>query len=287
MIKDALSLIIKEALSLMIKEAMIDITLKEAIVKESIKKGDFGKEEENIVVKEIMEKSAIIKEMIDKNFTNQDKNAIIKEVIKISTTIGESIMIKEAITGNFDNKEKFRNHLTDTEGRTGTYGDYFIIDFFGSDSAKDWIFNLNIIKKVMPYGNKKSKIRVHNGFIKAYKSVRDELHKRFQESEKSKVFLSGFSVGGALATLAAVDFQYNFDVEVKVATTGSPRAGNHAFAKSYDKRIPNTIRYRYGNDIVTSLPPWFFFYKHVKTKKHVGPSFCWWQHKYNLYLKSI
>ena len=197
------------------------------------------------------------------------------------------IMIKGIMKGNFDNKKKFENVFTDTEGRTGIYKDYFVVDFQGSDSIKDWILNLIIVKKVMPYGNEKSKIRVHYGFIKAYKSVRDELHKRFLDSKKSKVFLTGFSMGGALATLAAVDFQYNFDVEVLAATTGSPRVGNYAFAKSYNKRVPDTTRYKYGNDIVTSLPPWFFFYKHVKTKKHVGPLFNFWIHNYSDYLKTI
>lgn len=196
-------------------------------------------------------------------------------------------MIKEIMTGRFNDKKKFENPLTDTEGRTGIYEDYFVIDFYGTDSMKDWIFNLNIVKKVMPYGNKKSRIRVHNGFIKAYRSVKDELLGRFIDSGKKKVFISGFSMGGALATLAAVDFQYNLDVEIKVVTTGSPRIGNHAFAKSYNKRVPDTTRYKYGNDIVTSLPPWLFFYKHVKTKKHIGPSFYWWQHSYNLYLENV
>ena len=55
--------------------------------------------------------------------------------------------------------------------------DLLDITFRGSNSAKDWRHNLMFWKKCIPYGNTCSKIRVHTGFLNAYKSkqVRNRL----------------------------------------------------------------------------------------------------------------
>ena len=53
--------------------------------------------------------------------------------------------------------------------------------------------------------------------------------------------LAGHSLGGAMANLAAVDIVKMMDwASVKVYTVGAPRAGNHAYAKMYNKLVPDT-----------------------------------------------
>ena len=55
----------------------------------------------------------------------------------------------------------------------------------------------------------------------------------------------GHSLGGALAQLAAHDIasaatKENIDIRCGCYTYGSPRVGNHAFAREYDELVPHT-----------------------------------------------
>ncbi|MHC1695903.1 MAG: hypothetical protein AB9835_11695 [Eubacteriales bacterium] len=151
-------------------------------------------------------------------------------------------------------------------------GDTLSVTFRGSDSDKDWQTNLTFWKKTIPYGNVSSPIRVHTGFLNAYKSpgVRDRLHASITP-ETRRIFISGHSQGAALAVLCAVDMEYNFpDRDIEAVLFGCPRVGNKAFASSYDKRVFKTLNVQNGNDIVTKLPPAIYGYRHVGIKLHVG-----------------
>ena len=54
-------------------------------------------------------------------------------------------------------------------------------------------------------------------------------------------------------------------------TTGSPKVGNVEFKKSFTKRIPNSLRYVYGGDIITMMPPQITGYVHINDEIHLGP----------------
>ena len=169
------------------------------------------------------------------------------------------------------NKENFLNE-TDTDGYTGINGDYFVIRFNGTNfnQWKDIKTDFFFCKKKIPYGNYNSPIKVHSGFINAYKSIREYLHDKWKASGKSKIFISGHSLGGSLTTLAAVDFQYNFNPELEAVSFGAPRVGNRAFVKSFTERVPQFLNVINGQDLVTKLPPFFFFFQHVKEKVFIG-----------------
>lgn len=66
--------------------------------------------------------------------------------------------------------------------------------------SQDWKTNLTFRKKVVPYGNDSSKIRIHSGFIYAYKSpsVRDVIHSVIS-NDIYNIKLTGHSQGAALA----------------------------------------------------------------------------------------
>lgn len=146
------------------------------------------------------------------------------------------------------------------------------VSFRGTDELRDALTHIQFWKKVIPYGNGKSKIRVHTGFLKAYKC--DEVRKtiwEFVDESINKVVLVGHSYGAALAVLCAVDLQYNFGGrDYEVALFGCPRVGNKAFVKSYNERIFKTLRIENGNDIVTKVPFRIMGYRHVGTKIHIG-----------------
>ena len=152
------------------------------------------------------------------------------------------------------------------------HDDTLRITFRGSDSPVDWKTNLSFWKKTIPYDNTESKIRVHSGFLNAYKSpcVRDLV---LSETARGVHFIkiTGHSLGAALAVLCAVDVQYNRPgADVEVVLFGCPRVGNKAFALSYNKRVNKTVRVENGNDVVTKAPPAIFGFRHVGAELHVG-----------------
>ena len=146
------------------------------------------------------------------------------------------------------------------------------ITFRGTDSNTDRKNNLSFWKKVVPYGNIYSKIRVHCGFLNAYKS--EKIRHQIQHcitSQIKQVRIAGHSLGAATAILCAIDLQYHFpDRDYEVALFGCPRIGNRAFQKSYNKRIYKTLRVENGNDIVTKVPPVWMGYRHVGIRIPVG-----------------
>ncbi len=146
------------------------------------------------------------------------------------------------------------------------------ITFRGSNSGKDWKTNLAFGQKTIPYGNSASKIRVHYGFIEAYKShaVRDVINDIISD-DIHQVKITGHSQGAALAVLCAVDLEYHYpDRDFEVILFGAPRVGNRAFQKSYNKRLFKTMRIENGNDIVTKIPFACMGYRHVGMGVHIG-----------------
>ncbi len=166
--------------------------------------------------------------------------------------------------------------------------------FRGTDSAQDWHTDFTFWKKTIPYGNTESKIRVHAGFLDAYKCphIRGRIQSMIT-GEVRQVRVTGHSYGAALAVLCGVDLQYNFpDRDFEVLLFGCPRVGNRAFAKSYDKRLFKTLRVENGNDIVTKVPFACWGYRHVGTPMRIGPArhpgaFSFWDHRPKAYYASL
>lgn len=109
--------------------------------------------------------------------------------------------------------------------------------------------------------------RVHAGFQEAYFTLRDEvLQFCKQQVESSKpgeavIFnVIGHSLGGALATLAAIDLSSGqHDLQdvcrpVKCVTFGCPRVGNQHFANAYATAVSDTARFTNKFDAVPRLP---------------------------------
>ena len=99
--------------------------------------------------------------------------------------------------------------------------------------------------------------KVHGGFFKALGWVKSELFDLCDELRQRdlKLFLTGHSLGAALATLLAAQRGLNgwpFPA-IRLTTFGSPRVGNAAFARFVDTVVEHD-RYVNNNDIVTRLP---------------------------------
>ncbi|MBK1988126.1 lipase family protein [Sphaerospermopsis aphanizomenoides BCCUSP55] len=170
------------------------------------------------------------------------------------------------------------------------------IVFQGSNSSFDWQTNFDtsqeqkefdqaIIRgqivaqqdKTYPYKtDNTSGSLMHRGFANAYCSVRDQIHEYIKNNNISNVTVTGHSLGGALATLCAVDIQYNFAQQltsIEAYTFGAPKVGNNGFCKSYNERVPKSYRFVHGMDIVPALPRWWQGYDDVDKEFRIGSRF--------------
>ncbi|KAJ1458698.1 class 3-domain-containing protein [Pelagophyceae sp. CCMP2097] len=122
---------------------------------------------------------------------------------------------------------------------------------------------------------------VHRGFWTAYCSVRAELHVTVLQllvaGSYDRVIVTGHSLGGALATLAAADLAAHTlpraraecalrdarsaprekgkpahaRLRLTVVSFGSPRVGNHIWTRIYDALVPDSWRVVCDGDVVT------------------------------------
>lgn len=157
------------------------------------------------------------------------------------------------------------------------------IAFRGTYSKDDAKIDGDFSKLECDFLNKKC---VHRGFLNRYlqlqKRMKDLLkdkinfYKKVTEKDIKKIVITGHSLGGALATLAALELQQNDKtIPVKLITFCSPRVLSF---EAYDYVIKNNILqqtgensairiYRHG-DIVPSMPLGSMGFKHF------GEVFC-------------
>ncbi len=129
-------------------------------------------------------------------------------------------------------------------------------DFWGG--VRDWITNLQAALVPDGFGG-----RVHAGFQRGLQEVWDELCAALapvlaQEPASPGVWLTGHSLGAALATLAADRALQERSFPVRgLYTFGSPRVGDAAFARRVDHGPLKSRAFRFVNhlDIVPRVPP--------------------------------
>lgn len=138
-----------------------------------------------------------------------------------------------------------------------------IVSFRGTTSIKDWMTDAEIsfIRGPMDQG------QVHFGFMNSLKYVWDDLLGCIENEQTSAqaLWITGHSLGGALATLAAARFTFELDKPIRgIYTFGQPRVGDRDFARVYNSELKDrTFRFVNNNDIVTRVPPRELLYSHV------------------------
>lgn len=187
--------------------------------------------------------------------------------------VSQATYINRCDDKNFCLKAKFENKGTDTQGIFGdAFDDRLVIAFRGSEETgiADWITDLKFIPAVYPYADPPDKrVHVHLGFLGAYQSVRDAILDAAKSTTHRQIICTGHSLGGALATLSALDIARNVPGKsVSCYTYGSPKVGNDLFAKIYNKYVPRTYRFVNGADLVPTIPPGAF--AHVGQLCYVG-----------------
>lgn len=94
--------------------------------------------------------------------------------------------------------------------------------------------------------------------------VVEALAELVQEGAVTALWITGHSLGAALATLLAVDVAANSGFATPaVYTFASPRVGDKFFVRTYDGLVKTSWRIANRNDVVTDFPSRFVGDTHV------------------------
>ena len=108
---------------------------------------------------------------------------------------------------------------------------------------------------------------VHGGFQGEINKLWDLIVEKIDELKNHKIYITGHSLGGAMATICAKRLQEQ-QVEVQcLYTYGSPRVGDKRWVKSL--QIPH-YRFQNNNDVVCKVPFWIMGYRHHGKNVYIG-----------------
>jgi predicted lipase len=95
--------------------------------------------------------------------------------------------------------------------------------------------------------------RIHSGFKNAFKEVALDVQKKLDEDKfkKMPLFITGHSLGGALATIAAKNLSHKGGIAA-CYTFGSPRVGDEEWVANFKTPVYRLVN---AADCVTMLPP--------------------------------
>ncbi len=150
----------------------------------------------------------------------------------------------------------------------------------GTAGTLEWIRDADFLQVPCPFLAGAG--HTEDGFTEMYESLRTATGPgaptvvkafatlRFPQPVGS-VTICGHSLGGALATLLALDVAANTTfTDPAVYTYGSPRTGDSLFASTFDQVVKNSWRVANRLDVVPALPP-PVDYEHVLTRYDLNP----------------
>lgn len=158
-----------------------------------------------------------------------------------------------------------------TQAYLATSDDHIVVAFRGTeaptsiDGLKDWLLTDAANLLIVPEGRLGTDLaaagvgaKFHQGFVKAIGDIWDPLFEavgaEIQKSERP-LWITGHSLGGALALLAAWLFKRKFVRVHQVYTFGGPMIGNKEAVQALDREFPGKIhRYVHAPDPVPMLP---------------------------------
>jgi pimeloyl-ACP methyl ester carboxylesterase len=145
-----------------------------------------------------------------------------------------------------------------TQAFTATDADHLHVAFRGTEANPiDWSRNARFQPVAGEFG------RIHSGFGSGVEEVWQDVLATIAGTGKPAVF-TGHSLGGALATLAALRADRAGHPVAAVYTYGQPRVGHLDFSRAFSERLDDrTFRSINHVDLVTRVPLLFQGYRHV------------------------
>ncbi|MEB3251308.1 MAG: lipase [Cyanobacteriota bacterium] len=136
-----------------------------------------------------------------------------------------------------------------------------ILVFRGTQRMAEWLGNVYAVQRPYLDPNTGGELGlIHEGFRRIADSIIDPLAvDAVQKINPNKpCYVSGHSLGAALATLLALDIALKVPAlqpRLQVYVYASPRVGNPEFVRQYAKILPNTYRITNLADLVPTMPP--------------------------------
>jgi hypothetical protein len=138
-----------------------------------------------------------------------------------------------------------------------------VIAIRGTEGYMEWIHDAQFLLVPCPF--MASAGNTEDGLTSMYGSMRigeDPTSKTVTQAmipatfkrPVTSVTICGHSLGGALATLLALDVAVNSPFFPTAFTYASPRTGDPQFVRTYDHLVPNTVRIANRLDAVPNLP---------------------------------
>ncbi|KAM3326937.1 hypothetical protein P3S67_002063 [Capsicum chacoense] len=192
----------------------------------------------------------------------------------LATSLGHPTFIKS----EFDKLCFLDNKSTDTEATLwrDSARKRLVVAFRGTEQTKwkDLVTDLMLVPAGLNPerigGDFKEEVQVHSGFLSAYDSVRIRLISLIKKAidyrdddldlpNKWHVYVTGHSLGGALATLLALELSSSQlakrgAIRVTMYNFGSPRVGNKKFAEVYNVKVKDSWRVVNHRDIIPTVP---------------------------------
>ncbi len=196
---------------------------------------------------------------------------------------------------------------TDTQAFIFQKGANIILVFRGTEKFEDWKTNLSLTlqrfrteapQKSVPASSPTPIGKVHQGFFNAFKSIEGDIMDTLKDWEcrdqpspfgspdtpsnsptprpdRPNIWVTGHSLGGALAALAAVSLKCQGFNVAGLYTFGQPRVGDWSFGSAAMNTLthPHSIpveRYANNNDIVPLIPPGFVPWQPTRIYGHFG-----------------
>ena len=136
-----------------------------------------------------------------------------------------------------------------------------IIVFRGTQRNTEWLYN--VYARQQDYHNPaggESLGKVHRGFVANYKSIINPIPRDIAKQLDPSIpcYITGHSLGSALAVLASVDLALNLPTlkpQIQLYTYAGARVGDPTFAQIHAQSVPNHYRIVNLADIVPLLPP--------------------------------
>ncbi|MGN6546577.1 MAG: lipase family protein [Aureliella sp.] len=156
-----------------------------------------------------------------------------------------------------------RNPNQSMVGHVLSQGDVAVVAFRGTNPTElyDWLTNLDVLFVTTAHG------RFHRGFTAAYNSLRSDVSSFLDQAQPKRIWITGHSLGGAMALSCAVDLAVVKSMQPSVVTFGQPRYADANGARWIDSMFRgHYVRFVHGSDIVPRVPftvPWLFPYSHA------------------------
>jgi predicted lipase len=154
-----------------------------------------------------------------------------------------------------DHEKKPRGFIRITPAAT-------LIAIAGTQDIEDAFKDCLVVREVYL-----KRFEVHKGFFGEHEVVWPTVQPYLTYGKP--LYVTGHSLGGAIATLLATSIKTHYDINPIVATFGSPEVGEPAYAKYYNDYIHESTRVVHAWDIVPRWPrgP---LWQHVDKELHLS-----------------